>query len=171
MTREIYKNGSILPDEWEVLEDDAQLPVDGNVIVSFQRYFKEKGQLKQYHLSLGVIISPGDDVSELQEELETLQLVAVDFPGFADGRGFSSARILREEMGFTGEIRASGQFILDQISMLTRCGVNSFALDNPHLRKDLEAGNLAEVTVYSQPVGAVKEVPVGTRPWARRKSV
>jgi uncharacterized protein (DUF934 family) len=73
-----------------------------------------------------VRIETGDDARELIPYLERLALVEVAFPSFRDGRGYSSARVLREA-GYTGELRAEGDVLLDQIAPMRRCGFDSFA--------------------------------------------
>lgn len=77
-----------------------------------------------------VRIEPGDDVRELLPFLDRLALVEVNFPAFTDGRGFSSARILREA-GYTGELRAVGEVLVDHIGHMRRCGFDAFAPDTP----------------------------------------
>ena len=77
-----------------------------------------------------VRIEAGDDVRLLIPHLDRVRLVEVDFPKFRDGRGYSSARILREA-GYTGEIRAVGDVLLDQLLFMRRCGFDSFAPDAP----------------------------------------
>ena len=75
--------------------------------------------------SSAVQLEPGDDLAPLLDHLDNIDLVAINFPGFMDGRGFTYARELRER-GFSGEIRAVGHFIRDQLTYLTRVGVNAF---------------------------------------------
>jgi uncharacterized protein (DUF934 family) len=77
-----------------------------------------------------VRIEPGDDVRALLPHLDRLKLVEVAFPKFRDGRGYSSARILREA-GFAGEIRAAGDVLVDQIGFMRRVGFDSFAPQAP----------------------------------------
>jgi uncharacterized protein (DUF934 family) len=77
-----------------------------------------------------VRIEPGDDARELLPFLDRLRLVDVNFPSFGDGRGYSSARILREA-GYTGEVRAVGAVFVDQLAHLRRCGFDSFAPNTP----------------------------------------
>ena len=81
-----------------------------------------------------VRIEPGDDARLLLPFLDRLALVEVNFPSFGDGRGYSAARILREA-GYTGELRAVGQVLIDQLSHMRRCGFDSFAPDQ-RLDKD-----------------------------------
>lgn len=77
-----------------------------------------------------VRIEPGDDARLLLPFLDRLALIEVNFPSFGDGRGYSSARILREA-GYTGELRAVGDVLIDQLSHMRRCGFDSFAPDKP----------------------------------------
>ncbi len=84
-----------------------------------------------------VRIEPGDDARLLLDHLGRLALVEVNFPGFGDGRGYSSARILREA-GFAGEVRAVGDILVDQIAAMRRCGFDSFAPKAP-----LDEGDVA----------------------------
>lgn len=72
-----------------------------------------------------VTIAPGDDFSGILNQLHKLQVIEIQFPVFTDGRGFSTARELRER-GYTGTLQATGAFILDQIEYLWRCGFNAF---------------------------------------------
>ncbi|MEN9289915.1 MAG: hypothetical protein RL317_1538, partial [Pseudomonadota bacterium] len=77
-----------------------------------------------------VRLEPDEDARLLIPHLDRLALVEVAFPKFRDGRGYSSARILREA-GYTGELRAAGDVLVDQIAFLRRCGFDSFLPDAP----------------------------------------
>lgn len=77
-----------------------------------------------------VRLEAGDDARALLASLDRLALVEVSFPSFRDGRGYSSARILREA-GYRGELRAGGDVLVDQIPFMRRCGFDSFAPDAP----------------------------------------
>lgn len=72
----------------------------------------------------------------LADELKQAPLVGVDFPKFTDGRGYSIARLLRERFGYTGQIRAVGDVLVDQLFYLSRCGVNAFSLREDQLVPD-----------------------------------
>ena len=85
-----------------------------------------------------VRIEPGDDARALLPHLGRISLVEVNFPVFGDGRGYSSARILREA-GFTGELRAVGDVAVDQIAYMRRCGFDAFAPDKPLDPADVQA--------------------------------
>ncbi len=75
-----------------------------------------------------VRIEPGDDARDLLPHLERLSLVEVSFPAWTDGRGYSSARLLREA-GYQGEMRAVGDLVIDMLSHMRRCGFDAFAPD------------------------------------------
>ncbi|MFC3102089.1 DUF934 domain-containing protein [Altererythrobacter lauratis] len=94
-----------------------------------------------------VRIEPGDDARALLPHLDRLALVEVNFPTFGDGRGYSSARILREA-GYTGELRAVGDVLVDQIAFMRRCGFDSFAPAVPLDETDVAAAFATWPQVY-----------------------
>lgn len=75
-----------------------------------------------------VLLGPSDDPFALAEHLSALDAIAVEFPKSTDGRGFSIARLVRERLGWRGELRAVGAVALDQLSFMARCGFDAFAL-------------------------------------------
>lgn len=85
-----------------------------------------------------VRLEPDDDARALIPHLDRLALIEIAFPKFRDGRGYSSARILREA-GYTGELRAQGDVLVDQIAFMKRCGFDSFAPEAPLNQADVEA--------------------------------
>ncbi|MGJ0239986.1 DUF934 domain-containing protein [Novosphingobium fluoreni] len=85
-----------------------------------------------------VRVEPGDDARELLPHLDRLRLIEVNFPAWTDGRGYSSARVLREA-GFTGEIRAVGDVVIDMLSHLKRCGFDAYAPEKPLNPADAQA--------------------------------
>lgn len=108
-----------------------------------------------------VRIEAGDDVRRLLPQIDRVRLVEVDFPKFRDGRGFSSARILREA-GYTGEIRATGDVLVDLIFFMRRCGFDSFEPDVPMNPVDVESVLSRYPEVYQH--AADGRVPI----WAKR---
>ncbi len=108
-----------------------------------------------------VRLEPGDDARDLLPHLERLRLVEVNFPVFGDGRGYSSARILREA-GYAGELRAVGQVLVDQIALMRRCGFDAFAPDQPLDPADAEAAFARWAEVYQPTTDG--RAPV----WAKR---
>ena len=108
-----------------------------------------------------VRIEPGDDARDLLPHLERLALVEVNFPAFGDGRGYSSARILREA-GYDGELRAVGDVLVDQLAYMRRCGFDAFEPDQQLDRDDVEAAFARWPEVYQTAADA--RVPI----WAKR---
>ena len=96
-----------------------------------------------------VRLEPGDDARDLLPHLARLRLIEVNFPGFMDGRGFSSARILREA-GYDGELRAVGDIGVDQLNHLRRCGFDAFAPDVPLNPADAERAWATWPYVYQE---------------------
>ncbi len=110
-----------------------------------------------------VRIEPGDDARELVPHLERLALVEVNFPAFGDGRGYSSARILREA-GYDGELRAVGDVLVDQLAYMRRCGFDAFEPDQQLDMDDVEAAFDRWPDVYQ------KAADMRTPIWAKRHS-
>ncbi len=110
-----------------------------------------------------VRIEPGDDARELVPHLERLALVEVNFPAFGDGRGYSSARILREA-GYDGELRAVGDVLVDQLAYMRRCGFDAFEPDQQFDMDDVQAAFDRWPDVYQK--AADTRTPI----WAKRHS-
>ncbi len=108
-----------------------------------------------------VRVEPGDDARELIPHLERLDLVEVNFPSFGDGRGYSSARILREA-GYDGELRAVGDVLVDQLAYMRRCGFDAFDPDAPLDAEDVEAAFARWPEVYQSAADA--RTPI----WSKR---
>jgi uncharacterized protein (DUF934 family) len=108
-----------------------------------------------------VRVEPGDDARELLPHLDRLRLIEVNFPAWTDGRGYSSARILREA-GFTGEVRAVGDVVIDMLGHLQRCGFDAFAPDKPLNEADAQTAFKRWDNVYQATVDARQPI------WAKR---
>lgn len=111
-----------------------------------------------------VRIEPGEDARELLPLLDRLALVEVSFPAYTDGRGYSAARILREA-GYTGELRAVGDVLVDQIAFMRRCGFDSFKPDHPLDDEDVEATLARFDDVYQKTIDERRPI------WAKRHQV
>lgn len=105
-----------------------------------------------------VRIEPGDDARLLLPLLGQLALVDVNFPSFGDGRGYSAARILREA-GYEGELRAVGDFGVDQLSHLRRCGFDAFAPERPLNEEDAHRAFATWDKVYQHAADAKRPIP------------
>lgn len=122
----IDATAEVIASDWTLVPDEAPWPDSGAVIVTPARLLATPpATLPQ---RLGVVLAPADQPDALAPLLHRLALVAVSFPRFRDGRGFTQARRLREFHGFAGDIRAVGHVLPDQFLALLRCGVTSVAL-------------------------------------------
>jgi uncharacterized protein (DUF934 family) len=125
---QIIKNRQIIEnDPWLTLADGATVPESVDVIVTLARWNSEHAVLTKRSGRTGIRLAPSDDPAEIQN-LHGLGLIAVEFPKFGDGRGYSHARLLRERYAYRGELRAVGNVLRDQLFYMTRCGIDSFAL-------------------------------------------
>jgi uncharacterized protein (DUF934 family) len=88
----------------------------------------------KHRADLGVWLASSDRPEALQEDVGKLPVIAIDFPKFADGRGYSIAYILRERLDYKGELRAIGEVLRDQLFYMQRVGFDAFA---PRADKDL----------------------------------
>jgi uncharacterized protein (DUF934 family) len=165
----LWKDGQFIADDWQLIADDAALPDGARVIVSLKRWRDERPALAERNAPLGLLIEAGSVWTDVAQDLARFPVIAVSFPKFADGRAFSVARLLRERDGYQGEIRATGDYFIDQVPLMVRVGIDAFATDDPILIRAFETGEWPEVKEYLQPAfDRGNEVPAGTRPWARR---
>ena len=128
----LIKNKRIVPDGWQQFEPAAEgglpdLPVTGDWIVPFAIGNEQRALLSQRSGRNGVLLDNTDDPGLLAADFDKLALIAVRFPKFTDGRGYSIARLLRR-LGWKGELRAVGDVLRDQLFYMTRCGFDAFAL-------------------------------------------
>jgi phosphoadenosine phosphosulfate reductase len=119
-----------------------------------------------------VRLEPGFDVETLGGGIQQLKLIAIAFPKFTDGRGYSMGWLLRTRCGYRGEMRAVGDVLFDEMQFMVRCGFDSFEVNDPETIRLLQDGRRAAAfDCFYQPglpqQGLAAEVPVGTRPWAR----
>ena len=146
---QIIKDNQLSNDAWEYKPDDADLG-NGDVTISLSRLQQEGKALSNRAGKLGVRIVPSDSVDGIVAFLPDLALVELYFPELADGRLFSHAWLLRNRYNYTGEIRATGHFLPDQVFYLSRVGVNSFYPENTADLASTLAG-LKDFSVNYQP--------------------
>lgn len=126
---QLIKDGAIVNDRWTLLRQvtpDGVLP-GGPVIVPLASWRAEGGVLRARG-DVGVWLRGDDDPEALSDDIGSLPLIAVDFAQCTDGRGYSTARLLREKHGFTGELRAIGDVLRDQVTFMYRCGFDAYAV-------------------------------------------
>lgn len=135
----IIKNKTIVEDDWSVLrlkETDTPESVavpPGKVIVPLKVWQAQRAALLNRE-DLGVWLASDERAEALKDDLARFSVVAVDFPRFADGRGYSIAYHLRARFGYRGELRAIGDVLRDQLFYMQRIGFDAFS---PRADKDI----------------------------------
>jgi uncharacterized protein (DUF934 family) len=114
---------------WKFIADDAEL-ITGNITVSWQRWQQQKNQLLQRKGQIGVRLNFNDELNLSAEELKNIPLIELNFSFFGDGRLFSKAKLLRTRFNYSGEIRAVGNYLVDQVFYLSKVGVNAFQFED-----------------------------------------
>ena len=150
----LIKDGAIVENTWEVLAkaegESAAVEVPaGQVLIPVAVWLAQKDQL-QNRTDIGVWFDSDETADLIGEDANRFAVIGVNFPGFMDGRSFSTARLLRERFGFTGELRAVGNFMRDQVCYLRRCGVNAFAFANPEANLEEAVIALGDLQEYYQ---------------------
>ena len=146
----LIKNGEVALDEWVRIADGETLPPGRPAIVSLTRWLDEKTALRGHNAPLGLHLTAADDPGTIADDVPRFGLIAIDFPAFTDGRGYSTARLLRERLGFSGELRAVGNVLRDQASLMARCGFDAFEL-GAQVSIDGWLTALSEISVCYQP--------------------
>jgi uncharacterized protein (DUF934 family) len=120
----------VTDDSWRQLDDDtAQLPAGQDLIVPLARFEELSDALARHDGRIAPLVTGDDDLTPLLDAPQRFAMIAVEFPVFRDGRGFSIARILRRA-GYTGQLRAVGHVARDQLGYLERCGFDAFAFSD-----------------------------------------
>jgi uncharacterized protein (DUF934 family) len=145
----LIRNGILAEDPFETIADDVALPANGT-IVSLARFHKDREELLARNAPLGVRLKSEDSPEALGDDVHRLSVVVLEFPKFRDGRAFSWARMLRTRMGYTGEIRAVGHFLYDQLAFMHRVGIDAFEVPENITVEDYRRA-LAEMTDVYQP--------------------
>jgi uncharacterized protein (DUF934 family) len=161
---QIIRGGAIVEDGFSHLADGAEIPASGDIIVSLERYTELRSSLRQRNGRVGVKLRSDQEAKTVSEFLSELPLIAVEFPGFKDGRGYTTARLLRERFHFKGEIRAVGDVLRDQLFFMLRCGFDAFELKPG---KDIK-GALEAFSEFSVTYQAAADEP---RPLFRRRAL
>ena len=123
--------GERIDNTWLIVRDPAAQAADvedvtQDLVVPLSYWQGNTSTLLSHTGRIGVWLSPDDDPLELAPSIPQLALVAVYFPAFNDGRGLSSAVLVRTRLKFTGDLRAIGDVRQDQLSYMRRCGFSSF---------------------------------------------
>jgi len=166
MTKIWRETGFVENDPWIVETDDVKATEEQKPLLGLDAMIAHAEESND--VGLGVLIRPADDVSRLEPYLYRLEIVAVAFPAFNDGRAFSHASLLRQRLGYTNELRAVGDVLIDQIPLMLRCGIDSFSVTNETALKRLEENRLPGIPHHYQPTA--RRAEAGPRYSWRRQS-
>jgi uncharacterized protein (DUF934 family) len=146
----LLKNGQLVDDPWLSLGDDEPVPPNHPVLVSLERWQAERDTLLARNAPLGVRLANNQPVAALAADVGRLELIALNFPKFNDGRAYTQARLLRERYGYRGELRATGNVLRDQLFFMHRCGFDAFEPAKPDAVAAWRAA-LSEFSIVYQP--------------------
>ncbi|AKI00692.1 hypothetical protein IMCC20628_01987 [Hoeflea sp. IMCC20628] len=133
-----------------IVENDPWLASDNEEAPKFLS-LTEALEHAQDNAPFGVVLQPAEDVRELAPVLDRLAIIALTFPAFADGRAFSQAMLLRERLGYNGELRAAGTVLLDQVPLMLRTGFDSFEVTHAPTIARLIEKRLPGIDLHYQP--------------------
>ena len=146
----IWTEAGFVPDDpWIIETDVLKAGSNEKAILPLEEFLLRVRQDNE--TGFGVLLQPADDVEKLAPHLGRIAIVAIAFPAFNDGRGFSHAALLRERLGFEREIRAVGDVLIDPVPLMLRCGFDSFAVTNDVAIRRLSERRLPGISLHYQP--------------------
>jgi uncharacterized protein (DUF934 family) len=171
--KQIIKHREVVEDDWSVLRlvegetpEAVEVP-EGKVIVPLGVWQAQRETLAQ-RAAIGVWLAPDEQAAAIKDDLARFGVVAVDFPKFSDGRGYSTAFNLRRRLAYTGELRAIGDVLRDQLWPLSRVGFDAFATRQDRSIVDALKGLSVFSETYQasvdQPLPLFRRAPRGTPP-------
>jgi len=149
MTKIWNETGFFENDPWIIETDENKAAAGQKVLLPLAQFLAHAESSNDG--GIGVVINPFDDVTLLKPHLDRIAIIAVAFPAFNDGRAFSHASLVRGRLAFKGEVRAVGDVLIDQIPLMLRCGITSFAVTNTVALARLAEGKLPGIDNHYQP--------------------
>lgn len=128
----VFKDGSIGQNHWAIVArpeegESLDIPEQQQALIPADLWLERREELTGRQ-GIGVWLDSHDEPGILADHVNELPVIAVNFPKFSDGRGYSTARLLRERYGFKNELRAIGDVLLDQLQFMKRCGFDTYEL-------------------------------------------
>lgn len=160
---QIIKGVEIVEDAFVHVTNDAEVPAQGDLIVSLARFTQERDALRARGGKVGVRLASNEEAHLVVPYLAEVALIAIEFPTFKDGRGYTTARLLRDRHGYKGELRAVGDVLRDQLRAMRRCGFDAYELK---AGKDIQ-GALQAFTEFSETYQGAADDP---RPLYQRRN-
>lgn len=156
----------VADDPWQWWREPTRPRPVGPLILPLAAWLQRQDEatLKGQRRSLdGICLAPDDEVESIAAYLPVLPLIAIEFPSFGDGRGYSQAYLLRTRLGWTGELRALGDVLRDQLSHMRQCGFDAFAVRADRSAEDALKGLAGMSVLYGRSA-------IEPRPLFRRRS-
>jgi uncharacterized protein (DUF934 family) len=163
MPRRLLRDGRIVDDDW-LYPAEAEGNPAAPLILSLAQWQNDRERWLAQDRRLGVVLSPAHRVELLAPDIARFGLIAAEFPGPGEGRGYSQARVLREHWKFHGEMRATGYVRRDQLFFMARCGFNSFELPDA----DIEDARTA-LSTFSQAYQPANDIGLPVKLPRRRR--
>ncbi len=146
----LLKGDQPTADSWVRIADEDPVPDGAPALFACERWLRDREHVPARNAPLGVVLRSDQPPLLIADDLLRLALVALEFPKFTDGRPYSHARLLRQRLGYRGEVRAVGNVLRDQLLFMRRCGFDAFELPDG---ADVGAWRSAfgEISVFYQP--------------------
>ncbi len=162
----LWTASGFVSDSWQAVGDDAAFPIAGHAIITLTRWRAEQATLAALGVPIGVAVQPSETLDFIADDVARLAVIALAFPKFTDGRAYSTARRLREA-GYTGDIRATGDVLLDQLPLMLRAGFTSFEITSAATIHALEAATLPVLSRVYQAAAVTAAQKLQSRRTAR----
>ena len=167
-TPELWRDGAFGADEWIFPAAGEPVPADGKVALPKARFLAERAALAGRNGPIGLVLESGETLADIEDDIQRFALIVLRFPRYADGRNYSTARLLRDVHGFRGELRAAGDVLRDQVLFMLRAGFDALSISHPGTVAALKDGRIVGVHHYYQPASIdAQERAAGLRSWQR----
>lgn len=141
----LIKNRQIIDDQWILIKESSHLEdllaySGQDLIVPLAFWREDRNRILQRSDKTAVWLNSHEVPKSLEADLDDIEVIALNFPIFSDGRPYTSARELRSNLGYKGEIRAIGDVLRDQLFYMSRCGFDAFLMrEDQNLEEALSA--------------------------------
>lgn len=146
----LFRNGRFEDDEWRRISPEDEIAGDAPLLFERADFLARREAVLARNAPVGLKLAAGEDLSGLEADLPRFSLIVLDVSKYSDGRLYSVARLLRERWRWSGELRASGDILRDQIAFLFRSGVESFEIAHEGTIAALREGAIAVVRRHYQ---------------------
>lgn len=148
----LLKNGAVETDLYTDVSTADIIPENGAIIVSLVQWLEQRDALLARNEPLGIILHSDEKPETIADDLDSFDVIALEFPAFKDGRAYTYARLLRTRYDYKGELRAVGDVLLEQLHFMHRVGFNAFDIHSNDAVRAWEIA-AADISVWYQTTG------------------